>query len=199
MPKGTPTKRGCKIAGCDSPHRAKGYCHRHYMKWYAKQRPPCTEPGCRKLQSAAGLCGMHYKRVEDHGHTRPRSTVDERWEAKIDRNGPLPKWAPFLGPCHIWTASVGTWGYGQFKINPGVGNPMRPAHRIAYEKAKGPIPDGYQVDHLCRVRRCVRPEHLEAVTPAENKRRGSLAPRKTQAWLDRQTATDVLRSDDAEA
>jgi len=46
------------------------------------------------------------------------------------------------------------------------------AHRLAYERARGPIPEGKQVDHLCRQRDCVNPEHLELVTQVENIRRG---------------------------
>ena len=42
------------------------------------------------------------------------------------------------------------------------------AHRMAYTEAKGPIPDGLEIDHLCRVKTCVNPEHLEAVTRREN-------------------------------
>lgn len=45
------------------------------------------------------------------------------------------------------------------------------AHRLAYMRAKGPIPKGLHVDHLCRVPTCVNPAHLEAVTPGENVRR----------------------------
>jgi hypothetical protein len=43
---------------------------------------------------------------------------------------------------------------------------------MAYEWLVGPIPDGFQIDHLCRVRNCVAPDHLEAVTQQENLRRG---------------------------
>jgi hypothetical protein len=49
------------------------------------------------------------------------------------------------------------------------------AHRVSYEEFVGPIPDGHQVDHLCRVLACIRPDHLEAVTPAENIHRSRLA------------------------
>lgn len=45
------------------------------------------------------------------------------------------------------------------------------AHRVSYETFVGPIPEGYQVDHLCNRTRCVNPTHLEPVTPAENMRR----------------------------
>ena len=61
-------------------------------------------------------------------------------------------------------------GYGQLSI----GNRPVPAHRVAYEVWVGPIPDGLSIDHLCRNRRCVRPDHLEAVPIEENVRRGSV-------------------------
>jgi hypothetical protein len=49
-----------------------------------------------------------------------------------------------------------------------VGGTSRRAHRVAYELAVGPIPPGLQVDHLCRVRDCVNPAHLDPVTKREN-------------------------------
>lgn len=49
------------------------------------------------------------------------------------------------------------------------------AHRWTYEEMVGPIPDGLQIDHLCRNKGCVNPEHLEPVTHAENQRRKALA------------------------
>ena len=66
--------------------------------------------------------------------------------------------------CWQWVGTVSTNGYGQW------GN--RRAHRAVYEMYKGPIPDGLQLDHLCRNRPCVNPDHLEPVTCRENILRG---------------------------
>ncbi|MFE2047929.1 HNH endonuclease [Streptomyces sp. NPDC059459] len=72
--------------------------------------------------------------------------------------------------CVIWTASYTGGGYGGFWN----GTRLVRAHRFAYELLVGPIPEGLALDHLCRVRRCVAPAHLEAVTHLENVRRGLL-------------------------
>jgi hypothetical protein len=70
--------------------------------------------------------------------------------------------------CWLWTAYIGPGGYGVFNFN----GPSRVAHRIAYEVLVGPVPEGMECDHLCRVRHCVNPAHLEAVTSRENTIRG---------------------------
>jgi hypothetical protein len=70
--------------------------------------------------------------------------------------------------CIVWVGSTNNHGYGIVQID----GKLNLAHRVAYEAAYGPIPDGMVLDHLCRVRNCVKPEHLEAVTIAENNRRG---------------------------
>lgn len=72
--------------------------------------------------------------------------------------------------CWLWTGS-GTYGYGT--IGRGKRIEMKViAHRLSYELHIGPIPEGLVLDHLCRVRCCVNPQHLEPVTNEENIRRG---------------------------
>lgn len=68
------------------------------------------------------------------------------------------------GDCLVWTGCTNSKGYGSIWTRDG----MKLAHRIAYELAVGPIPDGLVIDHLCRNRRCVHVPHLEVVTRGEN-------------------------------
>jgi HNH endonuclease len=74
--------------------------------------------------------------------------------------------------CWEWLGSLSTMGYGRFTDG---GVPQRP-HRWAYERFRGPIPKGLTIDHLCRNRKCVNPDHLEVVIQAENLRRGNSPP-----------------------
>lgn len=74
------------------------------------------------------------------------------------------------GDCLRWTGFRQPGGYGQMKAG---GAAPELVHRVAYRLAHGSIPDGYQIDHLCRVRDCVNPDHLEAVTQQENLSRKS--------------------------
>lgn len=79
-----------------------------------------------------------------------------------------------MGDCWNWTASLNSHGYGQFMAAlHGRHKRPHPAHRVVYELLVGPIPEGLELDHLCRNRRCVNPDHLEPVTRSENIRRGA--------------------------
>lgn len=74
--------------------------------------------------------------------------------------------------CWEWKGTKSpTTGYGQFKPDGRRGSKLSSPHRFAYEFFIGPIPEGHEVDHLCSVRHCCNPLHLEAVTVQENRRR----------------------------
>lgn len=80
--------------------------------------------------------------------------------------------------CWIWMGSITASGYGNAWV-PGMRGTR--AHRITYELLVGPIPDGLDLDHLCRVRNCVNPTHLEPVTRRENLRRSPLLRKGVRA------------------
>ncbi len=84
---------------------------------------------------------------------------------------PAPANPDVAGPCRHHVGALNSEGYGYVRtyVN---GQPLRQmAHRIAWEQAHGPIPEGLELDHLCRVRDCVNPDHLEPVTPSVNMER----------------------------
>ena len=94
------------------------------------------------------------------------SSIAKRFWKKVNKNGPVPEYAPHLGRCWLWTGATTPASYGLFRV----GRRLVYAHRWAY----GSIPDGLETDHLCRVRRCVRRSHTELVTHQENVRRGEV-------------------------
>src|SRR6266550_4607552 len=102
-----------------------------------------------------------------------RAPAHSRFWAKVDRDGPLSKYRPDLGPCWIWTGAKsgerGTPLYGAFVWDRKTGG----AHRFSYEQEHGQIPDGLEPDHLCKNTLCVRPSHLEIVTRQENQKRSN--------------------------
>jgi hypothetical protein len=66
--------------------------------------------------------------------------------------------------CWKWTGLLSHYGYGRFTV----GTTQLHAHRLAYSFFRGPIPDGLPLDHLCRTRSCVNPDHLAIVTNRTN-------------------------------
>lgn len=113
----------------------------------------------------------------------------ERDDAFVDRFLAKVEIPDDAHECWLWLAATAGRppGHGVFwaGCRTAAGNPKPSyAHRVAYELSVGPIPIGLEIDHLCRVQLCVNPDHLEAVTPAENKLRGA-SPMAVQARQDR--------------
>lgn len=121
----------------------------------------CIADGCDRNAKTRGLCQKHYLAAwRGNGPTPlPKRTSADRFWAAVDRaeHG-----------CWPWKGSQRRGGYGRVRI---AGRDFA-AHRVAYEMEIGAIPEGLELDHLCRNRLCVRPSHLEPVTGQVNTLRG---------------------------
>lgn len=118
----------------------------------------CSIDGCDLKYKCRGFCSKHYQRWRKWGDplfvmTHPDQS--ERFWAKVEKRGP--------DECWIWTGGKRN-GYGFFNVPPTTIG----AHRFAYTEVKGEIPEGMVVDHRCRVKLCVNPDHLQVVTVALN-------------------------------
>lgn len=116
----------------------------------------CSIDGCNASAVTRGWCDRHYSAWKRTGDPLGwRDNVQRRFWERVDKK---------RSGCWVWTGHVAGGDYGQIKVN-GVSVMV---HRYAYELLVGPIPDGLQIDHLCRNRRCVNPKHLEPVVARTN-------------------------------
>lgn len=137
----------------------------------------CEVSGCDRPVYARTWCSRHYQLWLRTGDvipklTRHTGTPAERLLAKtrVSSTG-----------CWEWQASLNPKGYGNFRLD----GQMTVAHRAAYLLLVGPVPEGRELDHLCRNRACVNPAHLEAVSHLVNVRRGDKCTNpasKAMAW-----------------
>lgn len=95
-----------------------------------------------------------------------RKPIADRFWGKVVR---IPE-----SGCWVWLGGCSGDGYGVLMEGNG-SEKLKYAHRVSYELHVGPVPDGLELDHLCRVRCCVNPDHLQPVTRKVNINRGAVA------------------------
>lgn len=170
----------CSIEDCDRKLRARGLCVSHYNsarlagEFETTPRTPtrynCSFEGCEKKHLANGLCAAHHSQRRAGTELRPARTlgmpVHDRFNLYVDKSG----------DCWEWTGYKNKKGYGIFNPTTSVA-----AHRVSFELANGPIPEGAEVDHRCLNRGCVNPTHLRLTTRKQNmeNRAGASAASKT--------------------
>jgi hypothetical protein len=142
-----------------------------YHIWYSANLPEGIEWG----QCWCG-CGQEAPRARQTDRKNglfkgvPRRFVQTHWAHTQRAKTPyVEEHHGYETPCWIWQLHLTKSGYGLLRRE----GKNRSAPRYYYEASKGPIPEGYEPDHLCRVRACVNPDHLEAVPSHENVRRGN--------------------------
>jgi len=126
----------------------------------AKDGSPCRFDGCDNPQQTGGLCVGHYAQRQKGRPLTPLRGAPGASEARF--------WACVVKTdrCWIWQGPVINSGYGRATVD----GQKWLAHRYTYTRARGPIPAGLVIDHLCRNQLCVRPDHLRAVRQLENSR-----------------------------
>lgn len=154
--------------------KAKGLCNNHYTRllnrgtteeYKPKNGGSCSVTNCPNDASKRGWCSTHYARWKKSGDVNADRPIfaalqaeDRFWQRVVKSDD-----------CRLWDGALNEGGYGIF-FDPTIERTVR-AHRYSFECTVGKIPDELHLDHCCKNKSCVRPAHLEPVTPGENTRR----------------------------
>jgi hypothetical protein len=144
----------------------------------------CPVPWCEKRASCGGYCKTHYERARK-GTAFVKSVHELTAQEKLEeRCMPIP-WTG----CWIWLGSVGSHGYGDFRMN----NKGILAHRAAWELANGcPVPGGRFVLHHCDNKLCVNPAHLFVGTNTDNMRDKLRKGRHVPGWCEEKLTQEQI-------
>lgn len=179
----------CSIDGCGRKHVSKTYCSTHLKRHQdgSDMNAPIKDPNpyrdvtcrfetCPNPAKSLGYCWPHYEQHRRNPNgvreltPRPKfASIRERLESKIGGTNELGCWL---------VKKVGAQGYGVMSYQ---GKPDT-LHRISYRVFKGEIPPGLEIDHQCRNRSCINPDHLKAVTRMENAQNRGVGPSNTSGY-----------------
>lgn len=132
----------------------------------------CTAAECDRPHMARGYCDAHYRQFRKNGRTQPivrqgeLEPIEDRFERYVIRQD----------GCWGWSGKQDVFGYSTFCYRV-----TKYAHRVGWEILNGPVPEGLELDHVCRNRSCVNPDHLRPITRKQNQEHRKGAQRNNKS------------------